>query len=263
MTAPLADARVLVPVTARRRALADRLAAAGATVTAVEMIAIAPAPDQEALAAAVRQWCAGGFAWMAVTSRNAVTELDRVARELGLTLGAPTPPARVASVGESTLGVCAEVGLPVDLVPSGRQAAAGLVEDFPEAPGDGPRGVLVPRGNLAGPVLEKGLSRRGWDVTAVEAYCTVDGPGLDDPTRASLAAGAVDAVLLTSGSMAARLAAQAPAIAGETLVVAIGRTTAASATAAGLEVDVVADQPTYDSIVAALVGGLRRSGRLP
>lgn len=254
----LSGARILVPVTARRRALAERLATAGAAVDEAEMIAIVGAADPDALADAVGRWCAGDFAWLAVTSRNAVTEMRRVAADAGLDLGAPQPPAHVASVGESTLAVCAEVGLDVSLVPHGRQAASGIVADFPDAPSGPPasRAVLAPVGNLASPVLARGLARKGWDVTTVEAYRTVDGPGLSAAQRASLAAGEVDAVVLTSGSMAERLAIQAQPLPSETLVVAIGQTTAASAAAAGMEVTAVAEQPTYASIVATLTAAL-------
>ena len=90
------------------------------------------------------------------------------------------------------------VGLEVALVPEGRADARGIVADFPEGSGR----VLAPLGNLASPVLARGLGRKGWQVDVVEAYRTVDGPGPDDATVAEVAAGAFDAVLLTAGSVA-------------------------------------------------------------
>jgi uroporphyrinogen-III synthase len=250
--AVLAGKRVLVPVTAQRRDLAVRLAAHGMRVDEAEFIAIDPPSDVAALSAATERWCAGDYAWMAVTSRNAVLALHHEAQAAGLSLADPQPAARVASVGEATLALCAQVGLDVTLVPSTRHNAAGLVADFP--PGSGR--VLAPLGNLASPVLGRGLERKGWEVDAVEAYRTVDGAGLTRTQRQDLADGALDAVILTSGSVATRLAQSCSHVSSETMVVAIGATTAASAKAAGLAVHAVAALPSYDSIVEALCAAL-------
>ena len=144
--------------------------------------------------------------------------------------------------------MCASVGLEVALVPRERQDALGIVADFP----DGPGRVLVPLGDLASPVLERGLARKGWTVESVEAYRVVDGPGIGDEEAAALASGAYDAVLLTSGSVAQRYAPfAAPADSG-TLAVAIGRTTAAAATGAGVAVGAVSATPSYAGILEVL-----------
>lgn len=244
----LAGRRILVPVTAGRRDLATRLAAAGASVDEVEFIAVVPPADPDALEERTLAWVAGDYAWLAVTSRNAVLAMDRIALTRGLQLSAPQPRAKVATVGEATRGVCARLGLAVDLVPSARHDARGIVAEFPEGSGR----VLVPLGDLASPVLARGIANKGWDVDAIEAYRVIDGPGVTPEVAAALSAGDYDAVLLTSGSVAERYAPHAaPADAG-TLVVAIGRTTAASARAAGLEVGAVSTVPSYDGIVAAL-----------
>ncbi|WP_062525829.1 uroporphyrinogen-III synthase [Demequina rhizosphaerae] len=252
----LAGRRLLVPVTAERTAFADELAAEGALVTPVAFIAIAGPEDADALEAATLAWLDGAYAWLAVTSRNAVLAMDRVARAHGRNLGEPQPASRVATVGEATRGVCADVGLAVDLVPTARHDARGIVADFPDGPGDGSGRVLVPLGNLASPVLVRGLERKGWIVDAVEAYRTVDGPGPDDATVAAVADGGLDAVLLTSGSVAERFAAACPTVAPGTRIVAIGRTTEAGARAAGLRVDAVAQTPSYGGIRAALDAAL-------
>lgn len=257
MIAPhLHGVRVLVPVTSRRT-LSDRLSAAGARVDAVEFIAIAPSSTPAELAVATARWCSGQYDWMAVTSRNAVAAMAELAAIAGTTLGEPQPAARVATVGESTLEVCADVGLVVALVPAGQATANGIVAEMPHGTGR----VLAPLGNLASPVLARGLTRKGWTVDSVEAYRTVDGPGLDAATAEALRAGEVDAVLLTSGSVAERFAGQCPNVAASTRIVAIGETTAASANASGLEVHAVAATPSYDGIVTALSAALARIER--
>lgn len=238
--------RLLVPVTGGRRDLAARLSRLGAVVDEVEFLAIVPPHDEHALSAATSAWCGGAYAWMAVTSRNAVLAMDRWARELGRSLSEPQPRSRVATVGQATRDVCSAVGLEVSLVPAARHDAKGIVDAFPSGTGR----VLVPVGDLASPTLARGIARKGWDVESVEAYRVVDGPGITPAVAAGLAAGTYDAVLLTSGSIAERYA---PHAAGpETLVLAIGRTTAAAARAVGVSVGAIAAVPSYDGILDAL-----------
>lgn len=267
----LSGRTVLVPVTPDRRELAQHVASLGATVVPVEFIAIAPTPP-ERLASVVRAWIAGDYDWLAVTSRNAVVALDAAARSLGVTLGvslgmtlgdASTATAtagaaraaatatvpRVAAVGAATAAVCQEVGLRVDLVPH-QADARGLVALMPSGPGR----VLAPLGNLASPILMRGLERKGWMVDTVEAYRTVDGAGLSAQVTAAVESGQVDAVVLTSGSVATRLATAVTHVPG--VIVAIGATTAAAARAAGLTVSATASEPTYAGLCDALAQAL-------
>lgn len=225
-----------------------RLAALGARVDEVEFIAVVPPADPQALRDATIAWCDGDYDWLAVTSRNAVIAMRRIAERAGRTLAEPLPAAAVATVGEATRGVCADAGLAVTLVPSERHDARGIVAEFPEGAGR----VLVPVGDLAAPVLARGLARKGWHVDSVEAYRVADGPGITADLARDLAAWEFDAVLLTSGSVAERYAPHAAPADADTLVVAIGRTTAASAKAAGLAVHAVAEVPSYDGILAQL-----------
>jgi len=249
----------MVPVTEGRKALDDSrdsspapslsqsLRLAGATPIEVDFIAIEPSADAGALERAVRAWCGGEYAWMAVTSRNAVLAMDAVANAFHGSLADPIPPARVAVVGDATRVVCESRGVPVALVPA-TATGSGLAAGFPS--GDGR--VLVPVGDKASAVLAKGIENKGWTVTSVEAYRTVAGLGPTPEQVESLAAGEVDAVVLTSGSMATQLASTCRTIHSSTTMVAIGPTTAAAAKAAGLKVAAVADRPTYGALIDAL-----------
>lgn len=248
MTDALAGARVVVPVTQGRRALAEALRARGAKVIECAFIEIAPASDPATLREAAVRWCDGDYDWMAVTSRNALTALVDAAADAGRDLSRPAGRSRLAVVGEATARASVEAGLTADLRPSGQQSAAGLVAEFP----DGPGRVLAPLGNLAGPVLHKGLTRKGWDVDEVEAYRTVDGPGMGPDIVEQLTAGQVDAAVLTSGSVARRFAAQCPEPAPGVALVAIGATTASAARTAGLPVAATAAKPDYQGVIDAL-----------
>ncbi|WP_291378999.1 uroporphyrinogen-III synthase [Demequina sp.] len=248
MTDSLQGIRVVVPVTKGRLDLADTLRGLGATVMEGEFIVIQPTADPLALRAAVGRWCDGEYEWMAITSRNALGALHAAAETSGRTLTAPMPPASLAVVGEATARASADIGLEVALRPSRQQSAGGLVAEFPEGRGR----VLVPVGNLAGDTLERGLARKGWSVDAVEAYRTVDGPGLDADAVAAVGSGAVDAVVLTSGSVAKRFAAQCATVAQNVAMIAMGQTTASAARAEGLDVALVAATPDYESVIAAV-----------
>jgi uroporphyrinogen-III synthase len=241
----------MVPVTPDRRDLAHKLRAAGAQVVEVECIAIAPPTDTEALSEAASRWMAGEYEWLTVTSRNAVIALDKAARLLGGTLA--TERSKVATVGEATTRACEHVGLEVHLTPE-RPDAAGVVAAFPEGHGR----VLVPVGNLAPAVLERGLTRKGWDVDLVEAYRTVDGPGMDAATVASVLNGGFDALVLTSASVAQRIRRDLGdgIVPERTAVVAIGNTTAAAAGAEGLRPTAISARPSHDGILETLVGVL-------
>lgn len=243
----------MVPVTSGRHELADAVRHAGAEAIEVEFIAITQSSDPAALEAAVRDWCAGEYAWLAVTSRNAVLAMNAVAQARGASLTDPAPQARIAAVGDATRAVCESIGIFVSLVPQ-TSTGRGLAAEFPS----GDARVLIPAGDKASAVLATGIGRKGWTVASVEAYRTVAGKGPTPAQVASLATGEVDAVLLTSGSMATRLAEVCPTIPTSTTMVAIGPTTAAAAAAAGLQVTAVADRPTYEALIEALC---RSTGR--
>lgn len=245
MTLPLLGRRVLVPVTEARRDLAELLRAAGAEVTEAECIAIAPPADKRALETAAARWIAGDYDWLAVTSRNAVLALAQAALPHALGHG-----GLVAAVGRATTQACSDAGLTVDVVPA-RADAAGLVAAIP----DGPGRVLAPVGNLAPAVLERGLTRKGWDVDLVEAYRTIDGPGLDAATVDRVLRGDFDAMVLTSSSVAQRIRRDLgeAAVPHHTVVIAIGGTTAAGAREVGLEPTAISATPSHEGILETLI----------
>ncbi len=255
--ADLSGLRVIVPVTRAHRGLAARVAERGADVDEVPFIAIDPPSDPGPLEAAARAVADGAYAWLAVTSRNGIAALAQTARLEAVDLAAGG--ARVAAVGHATAHECRALGMAPELVATGA-GAQGLVDAFPAAPPSGGRRVLAPLGNLADDTLAHGLGRKGWDVDPVEAYRTVDGAGASAETLAALAAGAVDAALVTSASVAVRLAKVWPTGADGTMVVAIGATTARAAAEAGLVVAAVATEPTRDAMVAALQKAMKGRG---
>lgn len=249
---PLAGRSIVVPVTAQRRELAERLLELDAVVTEAECLRIEPPADPEPLRRAVADWGLNHYEWLAVTSRNAVSALARVAAEAGVDLAANRTP--VAAVGEATRSACARVGLSIELVPD-REDAVGLAEAFPVGAGR----VLAPLGNLASPALGEGLRDKGWRVDEVEAYRTVEGPGLAPDAVASLVAGRTDALVLTSASVArsVRRSLGEAAVAARVIICAIGPATAHAAAELGLAPTVTAVRPSHDGILEALAAAFQ------
>ena len=241
--------RVLVPrQPGRGSSLIALLSQEGAVAQAVPLITIAPPTDVGALDAAVLALFSGEFSWVGFTSVNALAAvLDRAAH-LAVS---PVVPAdtRIAAVGPATATAIRAAGLPVDLTPATGGSAALLAEAWPAA--HSAESVLLPQSEIAGALLAERLIDKGYDVVTVTAYRTLANP-LAENVAADLAAGAYEAVLLTSPSTARSLA--GTPIADGTVLGAIGSSTATAAVDAGLTIAYTATDPTD----AALIGGLSR-----
>jgi uroporphyrinogen-III synthase len=268
MTAPeasgLLDGRtVLVPRSLDRAVgLAARLHELGARVLVSAVIERAPADDLAPLDDAVRGLARGAYAWVLVTSVNAVDELAAAWRRanapgsLAADSSLASAPARWATVGPTTAKALRDAGVEPSLVPEDHSAlgllgalrSVALAPDVSERegsidhsrsdkPDDGPR-VLLPLGDLAQPTLERGLAAMGARPHVVTAYRTVTHP-IDPDVRDAWDAGEVDAVVLTSGSVAREVARQL-GLRDDVAGVAIGSPTARAAREAGLRIDAVA-----------------------
>lgn len=244
---PLAGWRVLVP---RGGPWGDSVAAAlrvrGASPIVAPMINFAPTDDQPALEAALKRLADGGFDWVTVTSATTVDVLS----SYDAVIPAET---RVAAVGETTAAALQAAGYHVDIVPSEDNSARGLLEEWEAATG-GQTGlrILALRSAIAKQVLSVGLARIGNHVEAVVAYRTVGVP-VAQKVIDDVRAGTVDAVLVTSGSVAEQVQQQLGPIPDSTLVAAIGPQTQRDAATFGLRVDVVARERSAESLIDAVV----------
>ncbi len=214
-------------------ALASLLAARGALVEHVPLVAIEEAADG---GAALRDALAriGSYDWVVVTSPNGA---ERVAPALA---GRGAPP-RIAAVGAATDAALGPRS--ADLV-ARRATGAGLVADFPSGSGR----VLIAQGDRAGPTVSEGLRALGWRVDVVTAYRTVARP--PEPAAAERAPSA-DAVLFASGSAVGSWVEAFGAVAPP-VVVAIGPSTAAALAAHGLQVTRIAADQSVEGLVVAL-----------
>jgi uroporphyrinogen-III synthase len=245
---PLSGWRVLVPRGGPwGDGVAGALRARGATPIVAPLINFAPTDDQPALEAALARLAAGAFDWLTVTSATTVDVLSSYDAVIPET-------TRVAAVGETTAAALVAAGYHADIVPSEDNSARGLLEEWAAAT-DGARGlrVLALRSAIAKQVLSIGLAEAGHTVEAVVAYRTVGVP-VAQKVVDDVRSGRVNAVLVTSGSVAEQVQQQLGPIPESILVAAIGPQTQRDAAELGLRVDVVARERSAESLIDAVVG---------
>lgn len=211
------------------------LEARGAQVVEVPLIAIAEPDDEGRERDEVLQRFED-FDWIVVTSPNGA---DRIAPFFSAAIAAGDVEhfPKLAAVGEAT---ARSLGVAVALTaePARSDVLAG---SFPDGNGD----VLVVQGNLADDELSDAIASKGWTVTRVVAYRTVQLRPTPDMMTPALAA---DVLLLASGSAAT---AWFDAFGESTppVVVAIGPSTAKVAATLGIDVSGVATEQTLAAMI--------------
>ncbi len=241
---PLTGWRVLVP---RGGPWGDQVAASlrsqGAVPVVAPLINFAPTNDQATLEQALADLDAGAFDWLTVTSATTVDVLFAYRAKI-------PPRTKVAAVGETTAAALQAVGYRVDLVPDSDNSAEGMAEQMvgiePE-----PRDILTLRSEIAKPVLTRRLIEAGHRVRSVVAYRTVGVP-VTDRIAEDVANGRINAILVTSGSVAEQVRLQFHDIPASTVIAAIGPRTAKDARKVGLGVNVVAPTQTVDALIHAV-----------
>ncbi|GAB3277635.1 uroporphyrinogen-III synthase [Microbacterium lacusdiani] len=241
---PMTGWRVLVP---RGGPWGDSVAATlrsqGAVPVIAPLINFAPTDDSATLERALADLAAGEFDWVTVTSATTVDVL--YAYDAKIPEG-----TKVAAVGETTAAALTAVGYRVDLVPDSDNSAAGMARQMNELEPQ-PRRILTLRSEIAKPVLTNMLMEAGHDVRSVVAYRTVGVPAKDNVVRDVLS-GRINAILVTSGSVAEQVREQFPDIPDATIIAAIGPRTAHDADLLGLPIHVIAPEQTIDSLIRAL-----------
>jgi uroporphyrinogen III methyltransferase / synthase len=263
---PLFGWRVLVPRTKEQAgALSEELRRHGAVPVEVPTISVEPPRTPQQMDRAVHGLVSGRFQWIAFTSTNAVRAVREKFEEYGLDARAFAG-IKVAAVGEQTAAALIAFGVRPDLVPSGEQSAAGLLEDWPPYDDvfDPINRVFLPRADIATETLAAGLVALGWEVEDVTAYRTVRAAPPPAETREAIKTGGFDAVLFTSSSTVRNLIGIAGKPHASTVVAVIGPQTAKTAEEHGLRVDVLAPSPSVAALTAALAdfGGQQRDAAL-
>lgn len=253
---PLAEKTIAItrPL-AQARGVVERLRSLGANPITTPTIEIVAPLDFAPLDAAVKNL--SSYDWLLFTSVNGVGIFMERSRALQIDLTAFSG-LRVGAIGPATARAIEECGGSVSFVPSSYRAESILAE-IGEVSG---KRLLLPRAELARPVLAVGLREMGALVDEIPAYRTAPGPGTKVLAEL-LQAGEVDAIAFTSSSTVrffyeglrtlGMTAAEMQRLLAPTAIVCIGPVTAGTAEEIGLHVDVVAEEFTIDGLIAALV----------
>jgi uroporphyrinogen III methyltransferase/synthase len=253
-TKPLFGWRILVPRTKDQAGpLMDRLRRYGAMPEEVPTISVEPPRNPQQMDKAIRGLVEGRYEWVAFTSVNAVKAVREKFDEYGLDARAFSG-LKIAAVGEKTAESIADWGIRPDLLPSGEQSAAGLVEDWPpfDEVLDPINRVFLPRADIATETLVAGLTDLGWEVDDVTAYRTVRAAPPPAPTREAIKSGKFDAVVFTSSSTVRNLVGIAGKPHASTVIAVIGPATLKTAEEHGLRVDAMAEAPSAEELADAL-----------
>ena len=248
---PLHGVSVLVPRTRHQASeLSERLRALGAEPVEAPTIAIEPSREAGALQTALSKMADGAYDWVALTSSNGVDGVWEQVEALGADARLFSR-VGIAAVGSGTAAALAGRGLRADLVPE-RMTTRALADAL-VASGDAGR-ALLPRADIATPVLHEALLAAGWAVDEVEAYRTVPAGALDEGVRRRVLDGEVDVLAFASSSTARNfvdLLGSAPPPSAK--IVSIGPVTSDTCRELGLRVDAEADPHDIAGLVDAVL----------
>jgi uroporphyrinogen III methyltransferase/synthase len=251
---PLFGWRVLVPRTREKPGpVSSYLVGYGAVPIEVATIAVEKPRTPHQMDRAVTGLVNGRYQWVVFTSANSVKAVREKFGEYGLDARAFAG-LKIAAMDDETMESLHDSGVHPDLMPKGEQSSAGLLEVWQDHAGsaDPINKVFVPRADIATDALVDGLKSRGWDVEDITAYRTVRAAPPPIETREAIKSGGFDAVVFTSSSTVRNLVGLAGKPHASTVVAVIGPQTAKTAEEYGLQVTIVADEPTESSLADAL-----------
>jgi uroporphyrinogen-III synthase len=252
-TGPLAGRRVLVPrAQEQAAALSDRITALGGRPVEAPVLTIEPG-DDAALRAALRDLADGVYALLCLTSPNGVDAVAEALVAERLDARALAPVATVACVGPGTAArLWHRLRVVADLLPP-KATTRSLGEAVPAGNGR----ALLPRADIANPVLPDLLCDKGYRCTEVVAYRTGTPDALDTGVVGALAAGDIDLLAFASPSTVRNFVALMDGRDWSGQVVSIGPVTTAACGELGVEVAVEADPHDLDGLVDALVAATK------
>jgi uroporphyrinogen III methyltransferase/synthase len=248
---PLRGLRVLVTRSRRQAGVLSRLLAGrGAIPLELPAIDIQPLEDTAELDREIQN--AADYEWLVFTSSNGVEAFFERMRALKLD-GRALAGLRIAAIGPATSAALSGSGICADYCPAVFTGEA-LLDGFRKMGVSGQR-ILLPRADIADRALSDGLTSIGAVVHEVTAYRTLPAPETAAETKRRLGAGEIDMVTFTSSSTVINLMAALDGRSDQmknVKVACIGPRTAATARAAGLNIDIEATEQTMPGLVQAI-----------
>lgn len=252
--APLKGLRIAVTrERGRAQEMADLFAKHGATPVVCPMITFLPPENWKDADDAIAKLA--GFSWVVFTSINGVAYFCNRIKEKGKKLD-ELKGRRIACVGEATAAELRKFGLTSDYIPE-QQSSEELLSALSRMVKLSGQRLLLPRGDLASPLLREGLRKQGAHVTDPVVYRNVPDAEGAKALCDALHAGKVDVVCFSSPSAATNaikaLGAEAGELLGKTRIYSIGPMTTKAIKEAGLELIAEASQHDMPGLVEVVV----------
>ena len=246
---PLVGRRVLVPRARQQAAaLSDRISALGGEPVEAPVLTIEPG-DDAALRASLRDLADGAYALLCLTSPNGVDAVADALVAERLDARALAPVGIIACVGPGTAArLWYRLRVVADLLPP-KATTRSLGEAVPSGGGR----ALLPRADIANPVLPELLCDKGYTCTEVVAYRTGTPDALDAEVVDALSAGEIDLLAFASPSTVRNFVALMDGREWSGQVISIGPVTTAACLEAGIGVAVEADPHDLDGLVEGLL----------
>lgn len=250
---PLNNRAILV-TRARSQAseLAGKIEELGGEVIELPVIQMVPPTNSEPMERAIRS--IGDFDWILLTSTNGVAFFGAKMREQGFEYA--DIQAKLGVVGPKTGELLKEWGRQPDLMAKDYKAE-GLLQALEEIllPGDR---VLIPRANIARPILPQKLKDWGVHVTEVDAYDTILATENVQEVVSFLQCKKIDIITFTSSSTVKNFLNLLKDYPIKELlmgvkIACIGPITAKTAEELGLQVDITAEEYTIDGLMNSII----------
>lgn len=248
---PLFGKRILVTRAQHQASqLSGLLLRRGAVPIEIPAIEIQPLPVHDGFDQAILNL--QNYHWIIFTSTNGVEAFFH--RLYALNLDARwLANIRIGAIGSATASALEHRGLRADCTPK-EYTSQGLVAELQHQDMAGRR-VLLPRADIAGKELTRGLTRLGAEVHEITAYRTIPNTRGISQAKQMILAGEIDIIAFTSSSTVTNLVAaldkEREAL-NKIIVACIGPRTRATATESGLRVDIVARKHTMTGLLEAM-----------
>jgi len=248
---PLFGKRVLVtrPKT-KASQLGQLLRERGAVPIEIPAIIIEAAPSNNELDHAILNL--KNYDWLIFTSVNGIEAffsrfdfLNKDVRWLGH--------LRIGAIGPATAQALKDLGLCADCVPE-KYTSRSLLTELRKENMFGRR-ILLPRSDIAGKDLSRGLARLGAEVHEIAVYRTIPNVRGLKEAKKLIITGEIDIITFTSSSTVTNLVkalGKKQKVPDNIIIACIGPVTAATAARAGLRVNIVARKNTVIGLMEAM-----------
>ena len=231
--------------------VASRLRNLGADVLECPMIRILPPQNSQPMQDAIARL--EQYDWLILTSANGANSFFQQMYSAGYD-ARKLANVKVCVIGPATAEALEKNGIRADLIPP-RFVAEAIVEALENNVELAGKRILLARADIARSDLARLLNQKGASIDQVDAYCTVEDSGATEEIVDSLEKDQIDWITFASSSTVRNFFGQVDKrfLAGKKVQLAsIGPVTSSTIKELGMEVDIEAEEYTFDGLIKAI-----------